>query len=193
MTAGEVVDTVLERVRDPNAVITSRDFVRDRISDAQRLLNARFGWVLDIATLTTEPERCFYPIAALLPAATQVRFVRDGQRDLVYVPWKTFWFMGRGWPRRLATQSEVYSTIGRDTVVVWPATRTSVALEVRAAKLTTQLVNDASEFEVRDEMVPMISDLATALVLLKARDYAPIDEVMNSLKGRLKERALEPA
>lgn len=191
MLAGEAVDIVLSRVRDPNGVITSRDFVRSRLADAQRLLNARFGWVLDTTTLTTEPERIFYPINALLPASAQVRFVRQNERDLVRVPWETFWYMRRGWPRTLGPRYEIYSVIGRDVLVVWPANRISTALTVRSAKLTDDFASDFSEFEVHDEMVPMITDLATALTLLKVRDFAPMDEVMSSLKGRLKERSLE--
>jgi hypothetical protein len=185
---GPIVDQILQRVRDPEGVIASRDFVRDRISDAQRLLNARFGWVLDTTTLTTEPWRLFYPIVPLLPEAQRVWYVRQGGRNLAYVPWQTLTHMEVGWPRALGPRYEIWSRIGFDTIVVWPATTAATALAIESSKITLDLVADHSEFEVRDDVVPMVADLATALVTLKMRQLAPAAEVMNTLLGRVKER-----
>ena len=65
--AHELIDQVLQRVRDAQGVIVTRPFALTLLSKAQQFLNARFGWVLDTTTLVTEPQRCFYPIQPLLP------------------------------------------------------------------------------------------------------------------------------
>jgi len=187
---GPLVDVVLQRVRDPEGAVATRDFTRSRISDAQRLLNARFGWILDEATLVTEPLRIFYPVDALLGTSVKVRYIRQGNRDLVPVPWGPTWFgMRRGWPRAVGPRYEIFGTIGRDVVVVWPASRVGDSLTVRSPKLTAVLAGDADELEVHDEMVPMVLDFATMLVSLKLRQFGPLAEVSSSLAGRLKDQA----
>lgn len=193
MLAGPLVDQILGRVRDPQARITSRNFVRDRLADAQRLINTRFGFILDSATLTTEPLRIFYPVTALLAGAAWPQYVQQGERDLVKTAWKALWFMRRGWPRVVGPQYELWSLIGRDTIVVWPASTVSVALTVLSAKLTAGLANDDAELELPDDTLPMVVDLATVLVLLKARDYAPMAEAVASWKARVKERSVQPS
>lgn len=193
MKVGPVVDQILQRVRDPEGVIASRDFVRARISDAQRLLNARFGWVLDTASLVTEPWRLFYPVVPLLPEGQRVWYVRQGGRNLDYVPRETLSHYDRGWPRALGPRYEIWSRIGYDTIVVWPGTVRSETLTVESSRITTPFANDDSDFDVRDDVVPMIADLATSLVTLKMRQLGPAVEVMNTLIGRIKERTIGAA
>lgn len=193
MKVGPVVDQILLRLRDPEGVIASRNFVRTRISDAQRLLNARFGWVLDSTTLITEPYRLFYPIVPLLPEAQRVWYVRHGGRNLGYVPWRTLTHMQRGWPRTLGARPEIWSRIGFDLLVVWPGVTTAQTLTIDSSKITTLLDSDGDDFEVRDDVVPMIVDMATALVTLKMRQLAPAAETMNTLMGRVKERMMVEA
>lgn len=188
MKVGPIVDQILQRVRDPEGVIASRDFVRSRISDAQRLLNARFGWVLDETPLVTEPWRLFYPVVPLLTEAQRVWYVSQGGQDLTYVPWKTLTHMEQSWPRAFGPRYEIWSRIGYDTIVVWPATSRAESLAVKSSRITTLLDSDDDDFDVRDDVVPMITDLATALVTLKIRQLTTAAEVMNTLMGRVKER-----
>lgn len=193
MKVGPIVDQILQRVRDPEGVIASRDFVRSRISDAQRLLNARFGWVLDINPLVTEPLRLFYPVALLLPEALRVWYVRQGGRNLAYVPWSTLTHMEQGWPRALGSRYEIWSRIGFDTIVVWPAMSRAETLTVESSRITALLDSDDDDFEIHDDVVPMVVDLATSLVTLKMRQLGPAAEVMNTLLGRVKERQMDAA
>lgn len=193
MKAGPIIDQVLQRVRDPEGVIASRDFVRSRISDAQRLLNARFGWVLDANPLVTEPLRLFYPVALLLPEAQRVWYVRQGGRNLAYVPWSTLTHMEQGWPRALGSRYEIWSRIGFDTIVVWPAMSRVETLTVESSRITALLDSDDDDFEIHDDVVPMVVDLATSLVTLKMRQLGPAAEVMNTLLGRVKERQMDAA
>lgn len=189
MLAGPLVSEILLRVRDPDAKLTSRDFVRARLSDAQRLVNARFAFLYDETTLVTEPLRLFYPLTALLPAATRPVFVTEGERNLVPIPWRSFWHLSRGWPRTVRNAFQLWSLIGRDLLVVWPAQRTSVNLTVKSAKLTTALDSDNDPLELADEVLPMVVDLATVLTLLKAREYGSMTEAVALWKARMKERA----
>lgn len=188
MKAGPIVNQILQRVRDPEGVIASRDFVRARLSDSQRLLNARFGWVLDTNLLVTEPWRLFYPIVPLLPEAQRVWYVKQGGRSLTYVPWSTMTHMERGWPRALGSRYEIWSRVGYDLIVVWPAISLSETLTISSSKITALLDSDDDDFDVRDDTIPMIADLATAFVTLKMRQLGPAAEITNTLMGRIKER-----
>src|SRR5262245_52652867 len=98
-----LVDQVLQRVRDPEGVVASRDFVRLMLGYSQQIINAKTATVVDETTLTTEPRRCFYPLVSLVPHSQLVTFVRDSYgKDLVPVSWASFWYMKRGWPRTIA-------------------------------------------------------------------------------------------
>jgi len=184
--AGPLVDQVLERIRDPQGSITSRDFVRARISDAQRMLNAKYAWTLDSATLVTEPKRIFYPLTNLLPEASRVRFIQQGDRNLVMAPWSTWFGMRRGWQRVVGPAFVQWSPVGRDMIVLWPSMLTSESLTVLAARLTDALDADDDEMEAPDDALAAVVDLATALALLKARDLAPISEALAELVTRTK-------
>jgi hypothetical protein len=187
--AGVLVDQVLQRVRSPEGITAPRSFVLKMLSASQNLVNAKLNLVLDTATLTTEPERVFYPIRALLPQAQKPLFVQEGPRDLVYAPWRSFWYMKRGWPRQLGERYELWSLIGRDVLVVWPARRVATPLVVTSTRLTVALANERDLMELPDDTLPMVVDLAEVLTLLRMRNLAPASEALESLIGRMKERS----
>ena len=185
----DLVDQVLHRVRDPMGVIASRDFVMLMLSDAQRIVNAKLAITFDTQALVTEPLRCFYPIVDLVPESQKVLYVRQGQRDLIYVPWRNFWAMKRGWPREVAEQMQLWSVVGRDILVVWPTLRAATTLTVLSARLTAPLVNEAETPDLPEDALPMVVDLAEVFVLLKMRKVDLATEAMQSFAGRMKERA----
>lgn len=186
VAAHDLIDQVLQRVRDPQGTTASREFVLKLLSSAQQLLNAKTGYVTDEATLVTEPLRCFYPIQALLPQSQKVMYVRDASdRDLLPVTWRSFWYMKRGWPREVAERLQLWSTVGRDVLVLWPTLRASETVTVVSAKLTTPLVNEHESPELPDNLLPMLVDLTEVLTLLKMRKQAIAGEAMSSLLGRI--------
>ena len=62
VVTGQLVDTVLQRVRDPGGLAHSRVLVRLILTHLQRILNAKFGVVLESRTLATVPRQQVYPI-----------------------------------------------------------------------------------------------------------------------------------
>lgn len=187
-SAHTLIDQVLQRVRSPEGVTAPRDFVRRMLSVSQNLVNAKLNLVFDDATLVTEPQRVFYPVKAMLPGAQKPLFVKEGARSLVYTPWRTFWYMKRGWPREIAERYQLWSLIGRDVLVVWPASRVATALTVTSTRLCASVADEDALMELPDDTLPMVVDLAEVLTLLRMRNLDPSLEAMQSLVGRMKER-----
>lgn len=188
-SAHTLIDQLLQRVRDPQGAIVTRAFALTLLSKAQQFLNAKLGVVLDTTTLVAEPQRCFYPIREVLPQSQRVLFVQDGPRDLLYVPWRTFWYMKRGWPREIAERMQLWSTVGRDVLVLWPAGRVSTNVSVLSIKLTDPLTAENSAVEMGDEKARMIVDLAEVLALLKLRKPGLVTDAMQALTARITELA----
>ena len=184
--AHDLIDQVLARVRDPHGVVASRPFVLSMLSKAQQIINARLAFVLDEATLTLEPLRCFYPIRLLLPKSQRVMYVRADGKDLLHAPWRSFWYMKRGWPRAVAEETELWCMIGRDILVVWPSRRVASTVTVVSAKLTDPLGGEQSTLELSDTATALVVDLTEVLVLVKMRKMVLAEEALRSLDTRLK-------
>lgn len=186
-----LVDQVLQRVRSPEGITAPRAFILRILSAAQNLVNAKLNYVLDTVTLVTEPERVFYPVRTLLPQATKPLFIREDGRDLVPVPWRTMYYMKRGWPRQLGERHQLWSLITREIVVVWPAKRVSTSLTVVSTRRTLALTGEQDLLELQDEALPIVVDLAVVLTLLRMRNLAPIAEAAESLVTRMKSASAE--
>ena len=143
--ASLLTDALLQRIRDQQALgITpvvdnngvaqnpstpaGRAFARTLLSWAQMLINGAQEQVLSTFTLTTYPYQCVYPISGLIRANTNwppgpnpvddcVRIVgvRDVNRDLNRVSFRTLAHIDRHWFRRLGSSFTTWSMHGADT------------------------------------------------------------------------------
>jgi uncharacterized protein YcfL len=184
-TAGDLVDDILNRVRDPSAGANTRAFVRLILTNVQRLLNAKFGIVLAQTALTTNPSQQVYAITASVATAMRIVGVREDTRDLVEVAWHTLWYIKRGWIRRIGTAFEVFSLVGRDLLIIYPAKSTAGTVTLVYATLTDDLATDATAIQITDDYVPLLLDWTEVILLLKSRLYAPIGRVTDAIKNRM--------
>lgn len=184
--AGELVDRVLNRVRDPHAAANSRVFVREVLAHCQRLLNAKLGLVVSEITFDTVAAQVVYPIASLAETALRIVGVREDGRDLVEVKWREFWFLQRNWLRRVGTSFQSYSLVGRDLLVLYPAQAEAAQVTLVAAVLTDPLLSDDVAIQLPDDYHPLLLDLATVVVSLKGRAYQPLKALAASVQERLR-------
>lgn len=183
--AGPLVDVLLQRTRDPQGTANTRTFTRQILSMSQQLANAALRAVLDEAELAIEPRRQVYPIKALLPAAAQVVAVRDEDgRDLQEVHWRTLAQVNRQWPRAIGPRFKTYALIGRDLLVVHPASETATRVHVHYAILTADLASDTTRTELHDDFLPIVLDVAEVVLMMRGRSYAPA----NAALGRIAQR-----
>jgi len=185
--AGQLVDQLLARVRDTHALGTSRVTCRLLLTHLQRIVNARDGYVVDTLSFPTVPYQQIYKVSdpAQAPAALRMLGVQEGARDLKKVLWKEFWYFDRAWGRAIGPQFELWSMIGRDLLVLWPSKPAADTVTLVYAKLTADLSDDTVAIELPDDTVPLLVDLAEALICLKQRVYSPLTALAASLQGRL--------
>lgn len=175
-----LVERVSLRVRDPSNTATGRSQVLLLLSEAQRLVNGIAEEVVATATLTVPPYRTILPIEENVPTALRVTGVRDENgRSMSPVPWGALAHANRRWWRATATRSRVWSTIGRDMLVVSPAAPDTQLLTVVFVKKTDVLATEAAVTEVTNATDDTVGDLVEALLLLKTRR---LDAVAGPLK-----------
>lgn len=171
ITASTATDTVLRRVRDPNGLAHSRAFARARLSDCERFINAVLGLFVDNNTLTTNPYQCVYGINGLLPNATRVMAVREGGRDLAKLQdLNQLKLLDSNWTQTLGNRGEAWTMVGRDLLVLYPATNQPKTYTIIYAKLTTMLGGELDKFDIADEYVDRVVTLCEAVLLLRQRD-----------------------
>lgn len=176
--AGTLLDVLARRVRDPNFQGTPRDDMRTLLSWAQRMINARNRTITKTATLTTEPDTLVYGVDANFPDAIRITSIRQAERDVLEVPYKTLRQMRANWSRHPGTRFDLWAYAGRDLLVLYPMVSSAVSLEVRYVKLLDELVNDASATELPDDELPAVLDLAEMLVHLRQRNFTRLREML---------------
>jgi hypothetical protein len=185
--AGTLVDALLQRVRDPSGLAHTRDTARLVLSHVQRIANYALRAVLDSATLPTEPYRQVYPVLSLLPAAARVVGIREGARDLDEIAWPLFHLSVPRWFRATGPRFEAFARIGDDLLVIYPAKTLASSVSVVYARLTTALVNDSTPTDMPDEYLPLVLDVAEAILLLRQRQYAPAQEIETRVVARFQD------
>lgn len=183
--AGELVDRVLQRIRDEHAAGTSRDLVRLVLTHAQRLLNAKLGLVMSSLPLATIAYQCVYPIASVAPDALRVIGVRSGARDLTEVKWQEFWYLKRNWLRVARLQHESFALLGRNMLIIYPARPEPGIVTLQVARLTNALTSDLTDVELPEEFLPLLTDVVGAVALVRQRSFLTLDDVAQSIKSRL--------
>lgn len=175
--AVQLLELVARRVRDPSNTAHSRAFILALLSETQRCVNGIAEEVVTTATLTVPPYRSVLPLEETLPTALRVTGIRDetGQ-SLTPVPWNALAHANRRWWRSTASRSRVWSTIGRDLLLVSPMAPDTQTLTAVFVKKTDALSSEASVTEVTDATDDVVEDLTEALLLLKSRrlDAVPV-------------------
>jgi len=185
---GDLVDQVLNRVRDPNGMGTPRDLVRLFLTHLQRLVNCRFASVVATASLTTNASQNFYQVPpTVLADSMRLVGIREGSRDLGKVPWQQFFYLSTSWHQQIGTSFYQWSMIGRDFLIIYPAKAAGSSVTLVYAKLTAVLTDDLVAIEIPDDEVPLLLDLCEAIIYLKQRTYVPLAKLMEVVTMRIAE------
>jgi hypothetical protein len=116
-----------------------------------------------------------YEVTEVAADVGRVIGVRDSSRDLYEVSFALLGANNPDWLRTEGPQPEVFSTIGRDLIVITPFQRASPpTLEVLYTRQTAVLVDDAGNFAViPDDYLPLLMDITEAILLMRGRIFTP--------------------
>jgi len=192
--AGSLITTVLLRVRDPDATAHPRAFVLALLTEAQRCVNGAASQVVETATLTTAPARQCYAVEANLSNALRIVGIRDeAGRDLTRTPWSALAHGNRRWWRQLGSRPLVWSLVGRDLLVLHPATPDAQTLTVAYVKKTATLSSETSVTETTDDVNDFVLALTEVILLLKARRLDGVAGPLGRLAAFASDRLTDPA
>ncbi len=188
-TAGDLTTEVLARVRDANGVMHTASFVRSRLSDAQRCLNALLGFVVGSGTMTIGARQNFYVISTAVPSAIRITSLRGGStiRDIGKLPsLNSLLIYGPTWPQKIGDYIETWTLIGRDVLVHYPALNSSGSIGVYYHKLTTALTATGTALEFSPDQDGLVVTLAEAILLLRQRDLTACSRALDRLKAAIR-------
>lgn len=183
-----IITEVGNRLRDPNNFAHPRANVLDILSRVQRCLS--IGLRLKVAAVAFQPtaQRCLYQTTEIAADVGRVIAVRDSGRDLFEIQHTALAENNDEWLRLEGPQPEVFSSIGRDLLVIAPFQRISPPeLSVVYTTQTAALVDDAANFPViPDDAIPLLMDVTEAIFLLRGRIFTP-ESALPELLSRIEQ------
>lgn len=183
-TVGEVRQQLTTRMRShfPEALEIRM------ISHAQRIANCAIRRILVTTPLTVDPHRLIMDLRNLIPNYVFVFAVRDQERDLDFMKdWRELARADRHWFRAVGPQFESFSLISRDLLVLYPALEFEHTVDVVCVKHLAPLQHDLEVLELGDEFIPLVVDLAEALLNIRERRHAPVVEAFQRFASRVEE------
>lgn len=187
-TAGDLTTEVLARVRDTSGVMHTASFVRSRLSDAQRCLNALLGFVISSSSVSLAQQQNFYLVSAYVPSAIRIIGLRGSLtiRDLGRLPsLQSLLIYGPTWPQKQGDYIESWTTVGRDILVTYPALQTSGSIGAYYHKLTNALSTSGTSLEFAPDQDGLIVTLTEAILLLRQRDLSACSRALERLQSAL--------
>lgn len=183
-TGQALINELAERLRDTSNVAYPRASVLRIINLVQDNVNVRLGLVHANATLITDSHaiysletltRCAYPVQVF--GQSEVTLVNDGVRELDYIPFNSLVRQEPDWLRKFGQRSEIFSTAGRNLLIILPVPIVPETLKVRYVTHPTALADDnVTQWDLPDEFKPLVLDLCEAVLLLRARDFHAIQD-----------------
>ena len=182
LSVGAQRTTLLERARDPNGTANTSALIWDLFNRLQMAVNAEIEDVVESAPLNLNSRQCVYGINATIPAAQKVLGVRDENgRDLYPMQFEQLRGLDRRWFRHFKDSLRWFSLCGYDLLIVGPpldGVHLTGSPTVLYNKVTPAITADTSTFTLQDENVQPVMELAEAILLAKARDWAGAQQAL---------------
>lgn len=180
-TVGSLRTAILRRIRDPNGTAHAAADVRTILSAAQRMVNAKTRALINSVTLNRVARRPLIAVNAAVSASLlRVESVQDSKRELQHIAWPSLGHHDPFWFRRTAPSATVWSNVGHDLLLVWPAipaANASEGLLATGTAITTDLSgNDSIVTDLPDQHMPAVLDIAEQLLLLRQRLFASLKQ-----------------
>jgi hypothetical protein len=188
MTAGTMSTLVADRARDPLFEGTTQAQLIGLLSYAQQVVNGVLSEITGSATLTVPVRTVIFLISTSLPSAVKILTVQNAGRDLDAIPYDMLQQIDLRWPVAVSgfhPEPTSFTTCGRDILILHPGVTTARTMTVVYGLLTTPLVLTSDSTVTTNETDNAIMDLGEILLLLKGRDFAPVQDAIERMKKRL--------
>jgi len=176
----DLISNVSRRLRDPSNVRHTAAEVLSVLNHCQRVLNFAKGSKLATnSAVVTAANRTLYENTDIHATDVQrIVAIRQEDRDLIFVPWKSLIHNDHRWLRRTGDRFELFSTIGRDLFVLYPALGYASTVEVTYVKAPATMVSGGQAPEVEDNLMPLLVDMAEVILSVKNKPFNTLPAIL---------------
>ena len=172
VTAGEARTELLSRIRKPGTIAYSEAAIYDILSKCQQVVNHWIGRLTATGTVTTAAYTYFYDMQTELPSAMYITKMTESNRQIARLKdWRELSQYSRSWLSDTGTRFEAYTQIGVDLLVIYPAKAAGSSVAVTYVKIPTTLSASGTAFDLPDNDVDTVIDLAEIVLLISARNF----------------------
>ena len=192
-TIETLIDASLRRVRDTGAAAHSRASVLTVLSNAQKVVNVGTFAQVRSSTMTTNAEQLVYQVSSTLSRIGRILGIQHEGRELDFIEWRMLKNIDPGWWRRTGPQFKVWSAIGRDLLIIYPALTAVDHVGISYVDLPAT-VNDESEgsYLPDDENVLMV-DIAEVILRIRTRQLSGLDQMIKKIESDFQTRRADIA
>jgi len=193
LNAGQQVDIVLRRARDPLGAATPRTKVFDFMARIQAIVNGGLERVIQSAPLTVQPQLPMYPIAGFLPSALRIVDIRDASgRSLDGpVPLESLKWLNMEWFREIGPELRSWCVVGKDLLILRPSLPIQQTVTVFYVAVTATQLDDTMNLQISDDDIQEVLDPVEFLLDLKARDLRNAAPILERWQKRMSEAGME--
>ncbi len=183
-----VLNILRERLRAAGTTGISDAFAYQVLSYCQQMVNAKYGRILDSASITLDANTTIFDTRGKMGSATRLMSIVVSSKTVIQLQnWRELFAYDNAWYTRTSTASphQVWAQLGEDLFLVYPAKSTNVTATVYYAKLTTTLDDATDDFELPAEDWDIIYDFTEAILHLHMRNYAEVTRKLEELQESL--------
>ena len=154
----------------------------------QKMFNARYKRVLTSKDITLDANTLLFDVRTKLtsPEGMTIVAISISDRTLIKLnDWKELFAYDRAWFTKTATRHEVWSPIGADIFVVYPARTVNTTATVVYAGETTTLDDVTDTFDIPDEDVETVYSIAEAILHVHLRNFSEAKKRLADLSTSL--------
>ena len=178
MEVSAVATTLLGKLRSHlrafGTVGISNAFGYQILDLTQKMFNARYKRVLTSKDITLDASTLLFDVRTKLtsPEGMTIISIEVANRTLVKLnDWRELFAYDQSWLTRTASRHEIWSPVGADMFVVYPAKTTNTTATVIYAGQTTTLDGAEDSFEIPDEDQETVYAIAEAMLHVHLRNY----------------------
>lgn len=180
-TAGDAAERLLKRVRQHGGTATSTSFAIETLSRCQRIVNAGKRYQVVTTSLSVAKEKLVHSLRDdVNQRIIDVQFLDNSGEHVLRVDsiddiasYDVDW-----WRKVDGMELFFWTQVGRDLLITYPGLATADTYTIVGTKLTDELSDVDDEFELADEHVDEVIQLAEVVLLMKGRQ---LFEVMKRL------------
>lgn len=184
----DLITELSRRLRDTSNERHARTTVRDILTQCQRVVNLHKADKVSSASFTPTAGRTLYQVSTVAADVARIDDIRHANRSLQPVAFHALAHCDTRWLRAVGSRYELFSRIGGDLFVLYPAMNPAEAVTVVYVKVPSDVADAATAIDLRDDYVPLLLDLAEVVLSARVKLWSALPDLMKRIEKGLAPR-----